>query len=139
MKTKTLIMLAILFVTSMNLESCKKQCPAPEEPSRREILLNGTWHATVAEGYQDGNLVTTNDISQYDWQFMDNGKMLSYNTQNNSGQLYGYVITGDVEKITFTADNGDVYPMNVLKLEKDKMELEAPVSANAKYIYYFER
>ena len=124
MKNTKFLWLAILLVTSIaTTTSCKKECPAPPEPTKEQLLTAHEWLGVDRTLYINDVQDTVVDMSQWKLLFAVNKDYFVY--ENDQLNEYGswQLISGSPDILQLTKESNPVIPKPLLNIDSKKQVL----------------
>ena len=124
MKNTKFLWLAILLVTSIaTTTSCKKECPAPPEPTKEQLLTAHEWLGVDRTLYINDVQDTVVDISEWKLLFAVNKDYFVYD--NDDLDEYGswQLISGNPDVLKLTEESSTVIPKLISDTEDSKKEV----------------
>jgi len=134
-----ILFIFLLFQGSQIMTSCQKKCDVPQ-PSQKEKLMDGGWKGKRIEEYDNnGDLVTTYNITGTKWYFLDNNNMILYYA-DGSYEVDPYRTDEDVSVIHML-DPGNSFDFIVNELSETKLQMDTDFGAHngSVYKYYLEK
>ena len=121
MKKASLLFLIALLVSTIILDSCKKDEPTPE-PTKSELLTNGNWTGIKAESYDDNILVSTEIITEDVFEFKTDGSGIHY-YQGAVDELFQWSFNTDKTSMYIDYGNGDIWSLEIEALTQTQLTL----------------
>ena len=138
MKKTPLILIITLLLSSILLNSCKKD----EEKTSADLLTDHPWFGVKVEKYIDEQLAETNDISSRKMVFYENKTYKFYDNNELEDEGTWKIEEGSPDKIITVDSDGDEMEAMIIELSEDKLEvytLKEINGVNYKYVIKYKK
>ena len=136
MKKTNLILIFTLLLSSILLNSCKK------DDTPDDLLTEHPWYGITVEKYIDGQLAETNDISSNKMVFNENKTYKFYDNNELEDEGTWKIEEGSPDKIITVDSDGDEMEAMIIELSENKLEvytLKEINGVNYKYVIKYKK
>jgi len=117
MKKTNLILIFTLLLSSILLNSCKK------DDAPKDLLTEHPWYGISVEKYINGQLTETNDISSRKMVFKEDNTYEFYDNNELDDEGTWKIEEGSPDKLIIVDSDGDELVAMIVELSEDNLEV----------------